>query len=232
MKLNKPSLILYFIVFALVVLFKILGWNAYVLYAKSLIIPLLFVYYFITNNYSISWLKALILLLCFIGDLFNLLQFEISPLGALISFLLAYVLLLKLAFDDFRGLKFNERDHIPIFVLFVFVAVIFISILSLNFENMIYDISLYVIYGIVLSVLVFVSSVNFIKNPNYGFMNLAIMCICSMVSDVFFVINSFYLSLYTFSFIQVTVQAISYFFMINYFIENDKYLLNTKRTNL
>lgn len=232
MKLNKPSLILYFIVFALVVLFKILGWNAYVLYAKSLIIPLLFVYYFITNNYSISWLKALILLLCFIGDLFNLLQFEISPLGALISFLLAYVLLLKLAFDDFRGLKFNERDHIPIFVLFVFVAVIFISILSLNFENMIYDISLYVIYGIVLSVLVFISLVNFIKNPNNAFMNLLLMCVGSMVSDVFFVINSFYLSLYTFSFIQVTVQAISYFFMINYFIENDKYLLNTKRTNL
>jgi len=229
MKSDRPSLFLYFAACALVVFFKIMEWDFYMLYVKSIIIPLLFIYYFITNNYRITWIKALVFLCCFIGDIFNLLNFDISALGSLLSFLFVYLLLLKLSYDDFRYLKFNERDRIPILILFCFIVTICTSILSLQFENMVFDFSLYVIYGIILSLLVFVSITNYIKKPNYAFFNLVIMCVVSMISDVFFVINKFYLSLYAFSLIQVAVQVFSYFFMVTYFIENDKYLLKTKK---
>ncbi len=228
MKPNKPSLLLYFTACILVVIFKLLEYDSYVLYTKSVIVPLMFIYYFITNNYKITWIKAIIFLFCFIGDIFNLLNFDISPLGALLSFLLVYLLLLKLAYDDFRCLEFNERDRFPILILFFFILIVSSSILSLKFERMVFDFSLYIIYGIILSVLIFVSTINYIKKPNNTFMNLVIMCGCAMVSDVFFMINKFYLSLYVFSLIQVSVQVLSYFFMVTYFIENDKYHLKIK----
>jgi hypothetical protein len=228
MKSDRPSLFLYFTACILVVFFKILRWDAYMLYTKSIIIPLLFIYYFISNNYKITKVKALIFSFCFIGDIFNLVNFDISPLGALLSFLLVNLLLFKLTYDDFRSLKFDKNDRFPILISFLFIAAIGISVLSLQFENMAFDFSLYVIYGIVLSLLTFVSINNYIKKPNFAFLNLVIMCLCFMISDIFFMINKFYLSLYAFSLIQVAVQAFSYFFMATYFIENDKYLLKKK----
>lgn len=170
-------------------------------------------------------MKALVFLFCFIGDIFNLLNFSISALGALLSFLVVNLLLLKLSYDDFRSLKFGERDRFPILITFLFIATICTSVLSLQFENMVLDFLLYVIYGIVLSLLTFVSITNYIKKPNYAFLNLAIMCLCFLISDAFFLINKFYLSLYALSFIGITVQVFSYFFMVTYFIENDKYLM-------
>ncbi|HQE34664.1 MAG TPA: hypothetical protein PLQ70_08360, partial [Flavobacterium alvei] len=161
MKPNSPSLFLYFAATTLVVLFKIFEWDSYVLYAKSIIIPLLFIYYFITNNYKIGRIKALIFLFCFIGDLFNLLNFTFSALGALLSFLVVYLLLLKLTYDDFRSLKFKNKDRFPVLITFLFVATISTSVLSLQFENLALDFSLYVIYAIILSLLVFVSISNY-----------------------------------------------------------------------
>jgi uncharacterized membrane protein YhhN len=228
MNLNRPSLILYFIACIFVVLFKVLEYDLYVLYLKSIIIPLVFIYYLITNEYQISWTKALVFLFCFIGDIFNLLNFDVSPLGALLSFLLVNLLLIKLSFQDFRRLKFNRRDRFPVFVSLLFIAVVSTSILSLKFEKMKVDLSLYIIYGIILSLLIFVSITNYIKKPNLTFLNLVVMCICFFVSDVFFMINKFYLSLYAFSFIHIFVQVFSYFFMVTYFIENDKYLQKQK----
>ena len=224
MKLNRPSLILYFVACILVVVFKVLEYDLCVLYTKSIIIPLLFIYYLITNEYKISQTKASVFLFCFIGDIFNLINYGISPLGALFSFLIVNLLLFKLSYLDFTRLKFNKSDGFPIFVSFFFLTVISISIFSLKFEKMEYDLSLYIIYGIISGLLIFVSIANYIKKPNFTFLSLVIMSIFSMVSDVFFLLNKFYLSLYAFSFIQIFVQLFSYFFMVTYFIENDKYL--------
>jgi hypothetical protein len=163
MTTNKPSLYLYFAACILVVIFKLLGLHTYMLYAKSAIIPLVFIYYFITNNYKISFAKAMIFLFCFIGDIFNLLQFEISPLGALMSFLLVNLLLLKLAIDDLRSLKFDESDRIPIVISLLFVLSIGISVLSLQYENIVFDFSLYIIYGIALAILNFAAITNYLK---------------------------------------------------------------------
>lgn len=223
MKANSPSLFLYFITCALVVFFKIIENDSLVLYIKSIIVPLIFIYYLITNNYKISWIKVLVFLFSFIGDIFNLLQFNDSGLGTLLSFLFVYVLLLKLAIDDFKYLKLNKDDRIPMLLSFFFIATICTSILSLNFERMKLNLSFYILYGVVLSLLSFFSIINYLKKGNYTFFCMVVMCGCFMISDVFFVINKFYLNLYAFSFINVSVQVFSYFFMAAYFIENDKY---------
>lgn len=219
---------LYFTTCVFVVLCKFLQYDLLVLYAKSIIIPLLFIYYFITNEYKISFNEAMIFLFCFMGDIFNLLQFEVSMLAALLSFLIVYLLLLKRSIDDFSRLKFNKSDRLPIIVTFFFITVICTSILSLKFENMKVDFSMYVIYGIALCLLIFFSITNYIIKPNFTFLNLIIMCVCFIISDIFYVINKFYFSSYALSFIHVFVQVVSYFFMVSYFVENDKYLLKAR----
>jgi uncharacterized membrane protein YhhN len=225
MKPNRPSLILYFTACLLVVFFKLLGYESYVVYAKSVIIPLVFIYYFITNNYKISTSKAFIFLFCFIGDIINIINFDISHLLSLLSFLVAYLLLLKLTYDDFKSLKFNERDRIPILISLLFIVAICSSVLSLQFENMVFNLSLYIIYGIVLGIFIFISVTNYIKKPNIAFLNLVVFCVCSMISDTFFMINKFYLSLFALDFLQASIQVFSYYFMVTYFIANDKYLM-------
>ncbi|QBN17962.1 lysoplasmalogenase family protein [Flavobacterium nackdongense] len=232
MRANKPSLYLYFAACSLVVIFKLLGMNSSVLYAKSAIIPLLFVYYFITNNYKISFVKALIFLFCFIGDIFNLLQFETSPLIALMSFLLVNLLLLKLALGDLNSLKFNKQDRIPIVLTLLFVLSICISVLNLQFENIVFDFSLYILYGVASAILNFVAINNYLKKANFAFLNLMVYGVSSMISDVFFMINKFYLPLFAFEFIQVFVQVFSYFFMVTYFISNDEYKLKIKENEI
>jgi hypothetical protein len=229
MKPNRPSLVLYFTACSLLMIFKLLEYDSYVVYAKSVIIPLIFIYYFITNNYKITICKSLVFLFCFIGDVFNLLNFNISPLGALLSFLIVNLLLLKLTYDDFKSLKFNERDRIPILILLLFVVLICFSVLNLQFENMVFNFSLYVIYSIILAIFIFLAITNYIKKPNIAFLNLVVFCVCSMVSDTFFIINKFYLGLFAFDFIQASVQVFSYIFLVTYFIANDKYLIKQNK---
>lgn len=229
MKANRPSLILYFTACILVSIFKIMEFDTLMLYTKSVIIPLAFIYYLITNNYKISWIRALIFLFCFIGDIIVLLQFYDSIIGGLLCFLIVYILLLKLSVSDFRKMKFRKEDGLSMIVSLFFIATICITVLSLKFEKIKPDFYLFVIYSIVLSLLSFFSVTNYLKKGSYCFLNFLLMTICYVLSDIFFIIYEFYLKLFAFSFISVISQVISYYFMVIYFLEIDKYNRRIKR---
>lgn len=70
MKASTPSLILYFSACILTVLFDLLGQESLVLYANSIVVPSIFIYYLTTNNYKIDLIKASVFLFSFIGDVF------------------------------------------------------------------------------------------------------------------------------------------------------------------
>lgn len=229
MKPNSPSLVLYFTACFFAVIFKLLECDSLVVYTKSVIIPLIFIYYFISNNYKINLNIALIFLFCFTRDVFNVLYFEISPLGAYFSFLMVNLLLLSLSYQDFKMLKLNKKDRFPIIVFFFFIATVIFTISRLHFENLVLSFYHYLLYAVVLGILFLLSIINYIKKTNFAFLNLVIFCLCSMVSDIFFMINKYYLSLYVISVIQVSVQIFSYFFMVTYFIANDKYALKQNK---
>ena len=54
MKANTPSLILYFLACILTILFNLTGHETLLQYAKSLVVPSIFIYYLTTNNYKIE----------------------------------------------------------------------------------------------------------------------------------------------------------------------------------
>lgn len=223
MKPNSPSLLVYITTCCFIVALKLMGLDNYALYLKTCIVPVVFIYYFITNDYKISLIKSIIFLLCFSGDVFNLIQFDYSPVGAFYCFLLVRILLLKSSIDDFKSLKYIDSDRFPIFISILVVFFICISVLCLQFENLVLDFSYYITYSMVLSLLVAVSVVNYLKKPSYVYLNLVVMSVLTTFSDVFYLLNKFYISLFVFSFFAIVLHVFSYFFLVHYFIANNNY---------
>lgn len=222
MKASTPSLILFFVTSALVVLFKLLDYEGLVLCGKSILIPSLFIFYFVSNNYKITFLKGLIFLLLFIRDIFTTLNISESAMGSFLCILAVYVLLLYLAQKDFKFLKFSYKDSLSIFILILGIGAICYSVLNLELENLELDFSLYVAFGIILSILSIISIINYIKKGSYAFFNSMLMCLCFIITDIFFVLYKFYFYNYAFTLISIITQFLSYFFMVNYLLEKDK----------
>jgi uncharacterized membrane protein YhhN len=225
MKANTPSLILYFSACILTVLFNLLGQESFVLYAKSIVVPSIFIYYLTTNNYKIDLIKAGIFLFSFIGDVFILMNYNDSETGSVLSFLIVYMLLIVHLFQSLKKIKFDRIAILSLLIVIIVLVILSITILSLQFEKMKTDFSVIVIYSIVLSALICISVVNYIAKGTFAFLNLLLMSVFFMFSDIFYVLNGFYLSLSVFSLIETATQVFSYFFMVNYFIANDKSLV-------
>ncbi|PJJ07461.1 hypothetical protein CLU83_0633 [Flavobacterium sp. 1] len=222
MKASTPSLILFFVTSVLVILFKLLDYEGLVLCGKSIIVPSLFIYYLVSNNYRITFIKGLIFLLLFLRDVFTTLNISESAMGSFLSVLMVYVLLLYLAQKEFKYLKFSYKDSLSIFILILGIGAICYSVLNLELENLELDFSLYVFFGIILSVLSIISIINYIKSGSYAFFNGMLMCICFIITDIFFIIYKFYFYNYVFTFVSLITQFLSYFFMVSYLLEKDK----------
>jgi hypothetical protein len=222
MKASTPSLILFFVASFFAILFKVLEYSSLVLYAKSIIIPSLFIYYLVSNNYKVNLVKALVFLLCFMRDVFVLLNSKESAMGSFLCILFVYLILLSLSLKDFRNLKFNFNDSASILILVLSIGTICYSVLNLKLERLDFSFSLYVVFGIVLSLLSIVVLLNYIKNESYIFVNAMMMCVCFIITDIFFVLYNFYFNLYIFSLISIITQVLSYFFMVKYFIAKDQ----------
>ena len=54
MKANTPSLIFYFLACALTILFNLTGQESLAVYSKAIVVPSIFIYYLVTNNYKID----------------------------------------------------------------------------------------------------------------------------------------------------------------------------------
>jgi predicted Kef-type K+ transport protein len=161
-------------------------------------------------------------LLCFMRDVFVFLNSKESAMGSFLCILFVYLILLSLSLKDFRNLKFNFNDSASILILVLSIGTICYSVLNLKLERLDFSFSLYVVFGIVLSLLSIVVLLNYIKNESYIFVNAMMMCVCFIITDIFFVLYNFYFNLYIFSLISIITQVLSYFFMVKYFIAKDQ----------
>ena len=225
---NRPYLFLYFKACVFVVFFKIIRYDSLVLYSKAIVIPFIFAYYLSTNNFKISWDKAMIFLFCFVGDTLILFDLNRSGFAGLVLFSTVNLLLLKSVVLNFKTLQFGKNDAFPMLILFAFILLIAVTTLSLQYENIVLDFSMYIFHACILSFLCFSSMALYIKKGSHTFFNLVIMCICFILSDMFFMINKYYFTLNIFCFLFVFSHVFSYYFMTAYFVENDKYIEKEK----
>lgn len=221
MKASRPSLILFSTAFLFTIMFDVLQYEYLTTCMKSIVIPSVFFYFYSSNNFKINRNQALIYILCFTGEVFHIMDVEISDEGSMICFLFVYLLLIKTIVNDYERVKLRKNDMLPIILVAVLIVYLLCSVLSLQFEKMNKFHFLYTLYGVVLSVLGFICYANYITRGSYITLLMTLMVTCFIISDMFFIFNKSSYSLVLVLICDVT-QILAYFFMSKFFINSGK----------
>ncbi|WP_163394897.1 hypothetical protein [Flavobacterium limi] len=220
MKASRPSLILYSIAFFFTIVFDILQYDYLTVCMKSIVIPSVFFYFYSSNNFKIDKTQILIFSLCFVGEVFHLMDVEISTLGSLICFLFVYSILIKKIIVD--RIKFKRADILPITLVILIIIYLLFSVLSLQFDKINDFHLLYGIYGITLSILGVICYANYITRGTYVTLLLTVMITCFIISDMFFIFNEYFSYSLVLILIRDVAQILAYFFLAKYFIVSNK----------
>ena len=222
MKANKPSLILFFLALLCTIIFDCTQQDFFALYAKAIVLPAIFIYFLISNEFKIGKTEGLIFLFCFIGQVFDLMDVEVSEIGGVLSFLVVYFLILTLFIREHEKIKLAKKDILPVSIVIIFIVYLLVSVLSLQFDNMKKFNFLYTIYGIILGVLSFFSFVNYITKGTHIALLMSLMAISYIFSDIFYIFNEYFSYSVVLVLIRDITQILAYFFMVEYFLEKAK----------
>lgn len=220
MKANRPSLFLYFLALFATLLFDFFNLEFVAIYAKTIVVPSIFFYFLVSNQYKITKQEGMVFFFCFLGEVFDLMDVEISEMGSLFSFIIVYFILLKMIIiDDSIKIKIKKIDILPTLIIVLFISYLLISILSLEFDKMSQFKIQYGVYGVVLSFLSIISFIEYITKGTNIALILSIMSLCFVVSDLFYIFSQYFPFSDALVMIKDLCQILSYYFMTHYFIK-------------
>lgn len=219
MKANKPSLILFFLSLLFTIIFDWTKQDFMAIYAKAIVLPAIFIYFLISNEFKIKKTESLIFLFCFIGQVFDLMDVEVSEMGSVISFLVVYSLIMLLFIREHERIKLVKKDILPISIVVVFIVYLLISVLSMKFDNMQKFNIVFVVYGIILSLISYFSFVSYITKGTLLTLLMSLMSISYIFSDIFYIFNQYFSYSVVLVLIRDVTQILAYFFMVEYFLE-------------
>lgn len=219
MKANKPSLILFFLALLCTIIFDCTGQDFLAVYAKAIVLPAIFFYFLISSNYKIGKTEALIFFFCFVGQVFDLMEIEVSEIGGVISFLIVYLLLLWFFVVNHQRIKLRRKDILPVSIVVVFIVYLLISVLSLQSDNMKKFNFIYIFYGIILSILSYFSFVSYITKGTHVTLLMSLMAISYIFSDIFYIFSEYFSFSVVLILIRDITQILAYYFMVEYFLE-------------
>jgi len=222
MKANKPSLILYFLALLLTIIFDWAEQDFLAIYAKAIVLPAIFFYFFISNESKVGKTEAFIFLFCFVGQVFDLMDVEVSEIGAVLSFLIVYLLLLKIFIVEREKVKLSKKDILPVSIVVIFIVYLLVSVLSLQSDNMKKYNALYTFYGIVLSIMSYFCFVRYITKGTHIALIMSLMAVCYIFSDIFYIFNEYFSHSVVLVLIRDITQILAYYFMVEYFLERSK----------
>lgn len=222
MKANKPSLILFFLALLCTIIFDWTGQDFFSTYAKAIVLPAIFFYFLTSSEFKIGRTEGVIFLFCFIGQVFDLMDIEISEIGGVVSFLVVYLLIIKLYIKEHEKIKLAKKDILPVSIVVIFIVYLLVSVLSLQLDNVKKFNVIYIVYGIVLSVLSYFSFVSYITKGTHITLLMSLMAISYIFSDIFYIFNVYFTYSIVLVLIRDVTQILAYFFMVEYFLEKFK----------
>ncbi|SHL21709.1 lysoplasmalogenase family protein [Flavobacterium chilense] len=219
MKANKPSLILFFLALLCTIIFDWTEQDFLAIYSKAIILPAIFIYFLISNEFKIGKIEGVIFLFCFIGQVFDLMNIEVSEIGGVISFLVVYLLIVVLFLREHEKIKLTKKDILPVSIVIIFIVYLLVSVLTMQFDNMKRFSFIYTFYGIVLSVLSYFAFVSYITKGTHIALLMSLMAISYIFSDIFYIFNQYFAYSIVLVLIRDITQILAYFFMVEYFLE-------------
>ncbi len=216
MKVNYPSLILY----VLATIFAIVGVSfnceAFELIAKPMIVPAIYFFYVQLCKGEVNLLFTIAVFFSFTADMLVLINLPNSTLPIAFFNICMYLIFTYFILNDIGIKNFTNKKSIPLLGFSVFFLFVLSVVLDLMKDIDQLEFNVFVFYGIILSVLSALICYNHLNKSTLRSYYALLMCICFIVSDVFFAIYNFYLKIEIFISLNVAGQFISYYYMVKY----------------
>ncbi|WP_320814996.1 lysoplasmalogenase family protein [Flavobacterium sp.] len=229
---KKNHSVILFSVAGILYFLAVLAGNEYLaLLTKPIIIPSMFVYYFLESRMKINYLFLFSLLAFFVGDMLYLVNIDDYYIIGLFIFLTPYLVILFFLFQDFFSLlkrKVVNKFNITFLIIFFFIIYLLISILNVLEAESKQEFIYFLLFGIELALMgIFATLLYINENSRVNFF-LIIAVSLFIISDIFFILNKNFFPLLVFKLGNVSSQIISYYFYTRYFIEKQNQLKQPK----
>ncbi|MFN8325231.1 MAG: hypothetical protein U0T80_05670 [Flavobacteriaceae bacterium] len=217
MKDSKSALYLFISASLIVILTSVLKYDNIVMLAKPMIIPSAFFYYLQTKKTPLDLSVTAIFVSFFIGDMIILVLGDSAIKMILLTFLIGYLMLFKSIVEDLIKIEFDFSSLLYVFVLMILLVGILYFILDLPITQIIENYWLFMIYGIVLIVLVLLSTYNYVSNQNINSFNLLIATLSMLLSDLFYCFYNYVMKSSLLDAMNLFTQFLSYYLLIKYY---------------
>ena len=219
MKIRTLIKILLLIAGALCVLSTAFQWPMIELYAKPTTVPLFFMLYWFQVK-KIDVLFLVILFLCFLGDIFLLIDVQSSFMFVLLSYTICYLILFYYLYKNFKPIDYGVTDIIYLIVFFVAWTFIVYEIYDVTEKEM-GDIRPYGVGYIIILYLLLIGAVlqyaNVRSSKSLWFL---IAVLNFVISDSCFALNKFYIPSIEFEIINSIYQLLAVFFLVQFKISS------------
>ena len=219
MKDRNPSLILYIAATILVLVAKVFDDEVLMLITKPMVVPAIYYYYLQTKTRDVNVVFSVAVWLFFIADMITLLYGPGGILYVMGCGIASYLLLSYFAMTDAVVPRLSVVNAAFLVALTAVLGYWLYTILSMNIETINAHYTFYLAYGIVLVLLVAVSAFNFLSRSTPVYLNLCLMSLCMLISDLFYSINKFVIEIALLDHLNLFAQFVSYYFMVRYFVD-------------
>lgn len=217
MKVNSPAFVLYLIAsfFAIV---GVASDNEFlVLLSKPVIAPAIFFHYIHIKRTVINWFFFAAIFCSFAADMIVMFQMPEGDVPIAFLNICMYVIFSCFVIQDIE----KENINATRFFYFTLIVGAYLAILYIVLDLMesldSFTFNIFAFYGVILSILAAIIGYNYINRHCGRTFYALIMCICFIISDVFFAIYNFYLKMEIFILFNLIAQFASYFYMVKYF---------------
>lgn len=219
MKIRTLIKALLLITGGLCVLSTAMNWSGLEFYVKPATVPLFFMlYWFNTKRINIPFL--LVLLLCFLGDIFLLTDLQDSFLYVLLSYGVCYLLLFYFLYKNHKPIDYDGTDIAYISIFFVVWSLIVYEIYDAIHIGM-GDIRYYgLVYLLILYVLFIGAVFHYVNVRSTKSLWFLIAILNFVISDSCFALNKFYVSSIEFEIINSIYQLLAVFFLVQFKISS------------
>ena len=225
MKRIKPPLLLYMIAGFLFFLSVIIDNEYLTLLSKPVISTSIFFHYLQESRGKVNFWFSAVFLLLFVSGIFNLFEDEFALQYVILINLVVYSILLSFVIKSLFEINLKLLDNLNL--TYIILMLLFLSSLLYVCLFLVFDstsaLYLYlIVYGIILLILGFLSTVLFVLKSRKEIIDLMMATFCFIICDLFYVIYYYYYDFIFFRYISVLCNILSFYFLVNYFLLRDE----------
>ncbi|MCM5662767.1 lysoplasmalogenase family protein [Galbibacter mesophilus] len=194
---------------------RVLDINLVANIAKASLIPIVFFNYYFSKA-KVDIVPVVILLFCFLGDLFTLHLTPFTTRAFLVSYGLSYLILAIACFCTIRDFDVKKLIFSAVPVIILWFIYFNYSIKDIFGEQMGDLYPFIIVYSIVLSSFTIIALVNYFNNEQKINLYPVLISVSFLLADIMTAIHNFIVPLFFYTVTVVVLKVICYFFLMRF----------------